>query len=174
MNSDEAEDFIKRLLDERKSLPAHRRAKNWLKWNVWTPIKGFPRSVKWRVQRARRGYSDYDLWGADTYLAKLNIAMLRDMAKDRHGHPMGLSTEHEFLTDDEAQTIRDEIAAIDAEIGFEGSDGDGMGRWLAMLEYFAQGWEDYLRYVESYDLEAFARFKKMMVLYAEWHGGLWI
>lgn len=46
------------------------------------------RSVRWFVQRGRRGYSDMDLWDVNDHIARCVIAFM-DMP--HHGYPMGLT-----------------------------------------------------------------------------------
>lgn len=54
--------------------------------------------MKWRRQRARNGYSDFDTWGFDTYLAGIIAKGCRQMAREAHGHPPGLDFEDWIVT----------------------------------------------------------------------------
>ena len=51
----------------------------------------FFRNIKWSIQRARRGYSDRDLWDFDYFLIKILIEGLDDFTKNLHGAPYGYS-----------------------------------------------------------------------------------
>jgi hypothetical protein len=53
----------------------------------WHWPEGVYRSVKYAVQRARRGYSDRDVWSLDHYLARVLAGGLRRLADTTHGHP---------------------------------------------------------------------------------------
>ena len=45
------------------------------------------RHVKWGIQRARRGYSERDVWNLDHYLATVIAGGCRALAADTHGYP---------------------------------------------------------------------------------------
>lgn len=47
------------------------------------------RSVKWFIQRGRRGYSDCDLWNANDHIARTVLAFFDNVEKT--GIPMGVS-----------------------------------------------------------------------------------
>ena len=47
----------------------------------------FFRNIKWSIQRARRGYSDRDLWDFDCFLIKILIEGLDDFTKNLHAAP---------------------------------------------------------------------------------------
>jgi hypothetical protein len=49
------------------------------------------KKAKWSLQRAKRGYSDEDLWAFDGYLAQVIEKALGEMAETEFlGHPTGL------------------------------------------------------------------------------------
>jgi|TARA_Y100000310_G_C20601248_1_gene773165 hypothetical protein len=50
-------------------------------------IADIPREIKWFWQRGRRGYSDCDVWGFDTYLAKVIPGGLRALRDLENSHP---------------------------------------------------------------------------------------
>jgi hypothetical protein len=52
--------------------------------------------IKWKIQRAQRGYSDRDLCSLDYYLAGVIGNSLRQLMKTAHGHPLDMSFE-EYL-----------------------------------------------------------------------------
>ena len=54
---------------------------------LWERIKGFGRNIVWSMQRVKRGYSDYDVWGMDSYLQRLIPDMLITLKKNHHGAP---------------------------------------------------------------------------------------
>lgn len=66
--------------------------------NWWKNIKQFFRNIKYAFQRATKGYSDYDRWSIDIYLAYLLPAMLLDMKENTVGYPAleGLSSPEEW------------------------------------------------------------------------------
>lgn len=47
--------------------------------------------AKWFIQRGMRGYSDSDVWGWYSYMAKINDAALRHLADNKMGHPCGMT-----------------------------------------------------------------------------------
>jgi len=50
-------------------------------------ITGFPREVKWFIQRGKRGWADCDTWDFGTYLASVIAHGTEHLAKYVHGHP---------------------------------------------------------------------------------------
>lgn len=56
-------------------------------------IEEFFRGIKWKFQRARRGYSDYNLWSIKDWFWDTFPHMLRDFSKDLHGCPIGMEYE---------------------------------------------------------------------------------
>ncbi len=46
-----------------------------------------PRKIKWAYQRMVRGYSDADVWNADTYLAGQIAGIMRSLAKNGNTIP---------------------------------------------------------------------------------------
>lgn len=57
----------------------------------WEVVGEYYRLTKWFVQRGRRGYSDRDVWGWCDYMARVNVAALRHLAKSKMGHPIGMT-----------------------------------------------------------------------------------
>lgn len=49
--------------------------------------------AKWFLQRGYRGYSDCDVWGWYSHVARINEAALRHLAKNKQGHPIGMTME---------------------------------------------------------------------------------
>jgi hypothetical protein len=54
-------------------------------------IEVFFRDIKWAIQRARRGYSDGDLYSIKDYVWKTWPLMLRAFAKNTHTHPIDMT-----------------------------------------------------------------------------------
>lgn len=54
-------------------------------WYYYIPW--FFRTLKFCIQRARRGFSDYDVWNLDSYLAILIKESLVHLADTAHGYP---------------------------------------------------------------------------------------
>jgi hypothetical protein len=52
-----------------------------------------PKEIKWFCQRGRRGYSDCDVWSFDWYLAEVISKGCKQLAKEKHGYPYGLTEE---------------------------------------------------------------------------------
>lgn len=56
-------------------------------------VKRFFKSIKWSIQRARRGYGDNDAWNMNVYLSKIIVEMLNEMLITDDSHPADFSTE---------------------------------------------------------------------------------
>lgn len=54
-------------------------------WN--NEISMIPRRIKWFFQRGWRGYSDFDVWSFDYYLANIISKGCKQLAKEAHGYP---------------------------------------------------------------------------------------
>lgn len=68
---------------------------NWA-WYFYNPQKYVVHlwdEAKWFVQRGRRGYSDQDVWGWYSYIARTNAGALRTLAENKMGHPIGMTME---------------------------------------------------------------------------------
>jgi len=48
-------------------------------------IKYFPKDIKWFLQRGKRGWSNYDTWSFDCYLAKVIAEGLTHLANNQMG-----------------------------------------------------------------------------------------
>ncbi len=55
----------------------------WPVWRVWNKYKpsNLYMEAKYFIQRGRRGYSERDLWSADTHIARVTLAFLNDVGK---------------------------------------------------------------------------------------------
>jgi len=45
------------------------------------------RNIRWFIQRGKRGYSDYDIWGFDYYLIKVISKGIKELQRQVHGVP---------------------------------------------------------------------------------------
>lgn len=63
------------------------------KMNLCQRIKWWFRREKYIRQRARWGFSEYDVWDMDAYLADLLRDMFAYWAKHQHSHPYELTAE---------------------------------------------------------------------------------
>lgn len=79
--------------------------KRWYQFGIASPLilwrrlrsKHMPlRRTRWAVQRARRGYSDSDVWGFDTYLAEVIAGGVAQLRVSRHGYPPELGGVEEW------------------------------------------------------------------------------
>jgi hypothetical protein len=68
-------------------------AKPGYRMGLWKRIKWWFRRAKYARQRARWGFSEYDVWDFDAYLADLLRDMFAYWAKHRNSHPYELSAE---------------------------------------------------------------------------------
>ena len=61
-------------------------------WSVYHFIKDLPSTIKWKWQRARRGYSECDVWGLNGFiiekLHKPIKAFVKYQAEHGHGAPV--------------------------------------------------------------------------------------
>lgn len=60
--------------------------------DFWTWRKPF-RSIKFAIQRMKKGYCDYDTWDIDAYLDQVLPGMLRQMADEGKAHPYDTTPE---------------------------------------------------------------------------------
>ena len=58
----------------------------------WIRIDYKVREISWMIQRAKRGWSDYDAWGIDWYLCEILPPMLERL-KSSHVIPMEMTEE---------------------------------------------------------------------------------
>jgi hypothetical protein len=65
--------------------------------NLYYKLKELPNRIKYFIQRGRRGYSDWDVWGMDIYLAEVIIGMLDELIKSHCGRPMIVKTYKEWV-----------------------------------------------------------------------------
>src|SRR5258708_7263452 len=65
------------------------------RWDGKLKPKTWYRIIKRGTQRWRRGWSDEDVWGFDTYLASVLAGGLKRLAGHHHGVPMEFSDRHD-------------------------------------------------------------------------------
>jgi hypothetical protein len=100
------------------------------------------------MQRARRGFSDEDVWSFDAYLAGVLAGGLKALRDNLHGCPP------ELCSDDD-ETWADE----------------GVKRWQAILDEMIVGfaqWAD-----ENTDRERTPEVERSLELLVKWWGHLW-
>lgn len=78
-------------------------AKPGYKMNLLNRIKWWFRRAKYVRQRARWGFSEYDVWDFEAYHAELVAAMMRYWAKHNHSY-------HPEMTDEEWKAVMNKIA----------------------------------------------------------------
>jgi len=69
-------------------------------------------SLKWFIQRGKRGYADYDWWNMDNYLCRIIISMLKELKEKRCGDPIGM--EEIQTPEDWSNKIDEMIEAFEA------------------------------------------------------------
>lgn len=74
-------------------------------------IRMFLKYPIWRYQRAQRGYSNRDVWAADTYLAGVFAGVLQWYIDNGHGVPMAYTDDD----DEYGKNIHDMVIKRDAE-----------------------------------------------------------
>lgn len=103
------------------------------------------RVPRWTWQRARRGYSDRDLWSLDTYICGVVGAGVEHLRRVSHGHPAD-------LTEDEWDDILTRISG-------------------PLLAYSSEKFEDGYTYDE--EMARYEAAREAMHLFAEHLGGMW-
>jgi hypothetical protein len=59
----------------------------------------FPKEVKWFFQRGWNGYSDFDVWGFNSYLARIICGGLKELRKYKTGYPCMIIDENDMESD---------------------------------------------------------------------------
>ena len=60
---------------------------------LWDNIKYLPRTIKYRFQRASRGWADCDTWNMDFWFMKVMRPMLQHLRDTHTSHPGNLTEE---------------------------------------------------------------------------------
>lgn len=116
-------------------------------WTHPRRLRELRRAIKWRIQRARRGYSDCDVWNFDGYLSKVISGGVRQLITELHGWP------GPPMTFDEWKAILGKIAD-----GFEAH---------AILH------EECVSLADPRCAELERKREEGFRLFIEWFGGLW-
>ena len=61
----------------------------WLRYRV----KELLSSLKWKIQRFKRGYADVDVWDFETWFLDIIPKMLTQLKKELHGCPINMQFE---------------------------------------------------------------------------------
>lgn len=57
----------------------------------WLIVDYYHKELKYGIQRAIWGFSDRDNWSIDGFLLQILPRMLKNLRRNTHGYPMGLS-----------------------------------------------------------------------------------
>lgn len=120
----------------------------------------FNKAVTWKIQRANRGWSVYDTWSFDDYLATVLAGGIKHLREHNHGHPVTVCS-----CPDKAHT---EPGAWDTC--------DGEARWNEILDEMVEGFEAYTHVHDldyAQEQEARAKCRRSLELMTEHFGSLW-
>lgn len=108
-------------------------------WQHWFSWRTYFYYVKYKIQRAQRGWADCDVWSLDNYLSQWLPDALRHLKETKHGIPMAM------FTDEEASRQDPE--------GWTGPDDTAMERagkvWGTTLDKMIEGFEAWNRMDEG-------------------------
>lgn len=125
------------------------------------------KSIKWFIQRGRRGYADCDVWSFDSYIAKMISSGIRTLKKSHHGCPRELWDEGAV----NQECWRWEEILEDIAQGFDASQ-----KILDMDYFFIEENEDGM-YVHKIDKERMEqltkKYKRGISLFSEYFMNLW-
>lgn len=128
------EDLLAQLEHELRNRPRWQKVYYGV-WRLWDRVKRLPRRIRWRHQRAHRGWSDRDLWGFSHYLARVLAEGLEEMARVAYGYPHGICT------------------TCDPTL-LEHEDGcDGLDQWIKILHEMADGFRAHQGPFDQHDFE---------------------
>lgn len=95
-------------------------------WVYARPLRNWRRIIRHRRQRASRGFSTYDAWNLDGYLAQVIADGMAHLMKHSHGYPGSFSCEEEW----KSALARIEVPLrVWAECKFDMMDLDEERRW---------------------------------------------
>lgn len=103
--------------------------------------------LKWKRERMRQGWSEYDWWGIDKHFAEMIAGVARKYRDEGHGYPT--------MFDDDGESLA-EVFAVE--------------KWRSILTEMADGFDGYAKETLAYDAPAFQRALKLFV---EYFGALW-
>ena len=70
-------------------------------WKHWLSPGTYWYFVKYKIQRANRGWADCDVWGLDNYLSEWLPDALKRLKKTKHGTPIRMFPENpEYIKED--------------------------------------------------------------------------
>lgn len=96
---------------------------NYYPQNWFYNIRHFFRTLKWANQRARRGYSDIDVYNLKDYLMRVLIGSLRHMADRTMSYPIKYALEGDDDGDEEwAALLREMADFFDKGFNWENPD----------------------------------------------------
>jgi len=105
MNKDELDEFFeelkaKRANDNRLQKFLYKKGfwgynlRAWLRPKNFLGLPGETKSrIRWKIQRMRKGYSTYDIWSFDTYLARVIAGGLEELRIMNNGHPANMTND---------------------------------------------------------------------------------
>ena len=126
----------------------------WSWWGEKFNPQTYLRWVRWNLQRMRRGYSDHDWWGFNSYLCDIIPMALEDF-KDGSGYPGSLASMDEW---------REKLDVMIA--GFRASNDITNMNWPEHLDVASDEWKAW--HQERKDTE-----RKGLLEFVEWFGNLW-
>lgn len=152
------------------------REENFLVDAYWTiyrffvnDVAGFPRNVKWFIQRGRRGWADGDSWSIDSHLSKIIPEMIDRLKDNDHGIPMAFLGESSMKEDGIwVWSVSDEEASANWNKALD-KIADGFRATEKFKEYVYKNKEDY----DAKEAECDKRFREGMALFTEHFGSLW-
>lgn len=56
-------------------------------------IQSLMASLRWKIQRFKRGYSDVDVWEFESWFLEIIPKMLTQLKEELHGHPVDMEFE---------------------------------------------------------------------------------
>jgi len=90
---------------------SHKLFKAYKPWSFRYPsnwldnIKWFFKSFKFAAQRAKRGYSDYDLWDIGDYITGMSAQALEEFSKIKNGYPCSYMKYNKTENSDEGAEV---------------------------------------------------------------------
>lgn len=142
------------------------RATYWPVWRFFDKIRSLPRETKWKLQRARRGWSDADTWSIDGYFLDIIGPMIRKMRSYGNSYPGDLTGAE---TPEKWDKILDEMAS-----GFE-LKRDWEYSYCEVMGVDKPDFKDpkFKEKFEAKNKEVDDKFNNSMALFTKWFGHLW-
>lgn len=142
------EDFFDQLEKEYKERSWVLRRIIWPMKRFFTKIWGILRyQPRFKLERAKRGFSQEDWWGFSDYLARVIAEGCREFIKHGHGWP--------------------------GDPAFSSKPEQGMKEWNEVLEKIAKGFEIFLDTDGFMNDEEKTQFEEGMKLFSHWFMALW-